>query len=65
MKRYYFFDFPIDLMAVVFVFLVILLAIYLSFRKGTLEHDRWTRSGEWLELPLPNAHYGSLLNQEL
>ncbi len=37
MKRYYFFDFPIDLMAVVFVFLVILLVIYLSFRKGTLK----------------------------
>ncbi|MDQ0878032.1 hypothetical protein QFZ77_006691 [Paenibacillus sp. V4I3] len=35
MKRYYFFDFPIDLMAVVLVFLVILLVIYLSFRKGT------------------------------
>ncbi len=37
MKRYYFFDFPIDLMAVIFGFLVILLVIYLSFRKGTLK----------------------------
>jgi hypothetical protein len=34
MKRYYFFDFPIDLMAIVFVFLLMLLAIFLSFRKG-------------------------------
>ncbi len=54
MKRYYFFDFPIDLMAVVFVFLVILLVIYLSFRKGTLNMTEWKRSGEWLELPIPN-----------
>lgn len=35
MKRYYFFDFPIDLMAVVFVFLLLLVVILLAFRKGT------------------------------
>ncbi|MDR6884937.1 putative iron-regulated membrane protein [Bacillus sp. 3255] len=34
MKRYYFFDFPIDLMAITFLFLLILAGIVLSFRKG-------------------------------
>jgi len=34
MKRYYFFDFPIDLMLVVLIFLVGLLAIIAMFRKG-------------------------------
>jgi len=35
MKRYYFFDFPIDLMALTLVFLLILLAIVFSFHRGT------------------------------
>ncbi|WP_166541995.1 hypothetical protein [Paenibacillus lutrae] len=39
MKRYYFFDFPIDLIAVVCVF-VLLLAIWAAgMRKGGRRHD--------------------------
>ncbi len=34
MKRYYFFDFPIDLMLVILIFLVVLIAIVAIFRKG-------------------------------
>lgn len=35
MKRYYFFDFPVDLMAVVLGFLLLLAAIYFISRRGT------------------------------
>lgn len=34
MTRYYFFDFPIDLGLIVFGFLIVLIAIVISFRKG-------------------------------
>ncbi|EGL16549.1 MULTISPECIES: hypothetical protein [Paenibacillus] len=45
MKRYYFFDFPIDLIFIVFVFVVLLAALAVVLRKGGRYRDGQKKRG--------------------
>ncbi|MFS0839925.1 hypothetical protein [Paenibacillus sp. 1P03SA] len=45
MKRYYFFDFPIDLIFVVFVFVVLLAVMAVGLRKGGRYRDGQKKRG--------------------
>ncbi|MFF2156253.1 hypothetical protein ACFVVQ_13135 [Paenibacillus chitinolyticus] len=45
MKRYYFFDFPIDLIFIVFVFVVLLAILAVVLRKGGRYRDRQKKRG--------------------